>query len=126
MKGIILAGGNGTRLYPTTQIQNKGLLPVYDKPMIYYPLCTLIENGVNDICLITSPEHMNNYKNLFKNNRLLSDKSFLTMDIILENIFEKKKINNLIQIGANDGDRFDILNYYFWHRLIFFIIIKTI
>ena len=67
MKGIILAGGNGTRLYPTTQIQNKGLLPVYDKPMIYYPLCTLIENGVNDICLITSPEHMNNYKNLFKN-----------------------------------------------------------
>ena len=69
MKGIILAGGNGTRLYPTTQIQNKGLLPVYDKPMIYYPLCTLIENGVNDICLITSPEHMNNYKNLFKNIR---------------------------------------------------------
>ena len=67
MKGIILAGGNGTRLYPTTQIQNKGLLPVYDKPMVYYPLCTLIENGVNDICLITSPEHMNNYKNLFKN-----------------------------------------------------------
>ena len=69
MKGIILAGGNGTRLYPTTQTQNKGLLPVYDKPMIYYPLCTLIENGVNDICLISSPEHINNYKNLFKNIR---------------------------------------------------------
>ena len=51
-------------------------------------------------------------KNLFKNNRLLSDKSFLTINIILKNIFEKKKINNLIQIGANDGDRFDILNYY--------------
>ena len=51
-------------------------------------------------------------KNLFKNNRLLSDKSFLTMNMILKNIFEKKKINNLIQIGANDGDRFDILNYY--------------
>ena len=51
-------------------------------------------------------------KNLFKNNRLLSNKSFLTINIILKNIFEKKKINNLIQIGANDGDRFDILNYY--------------
>jgi glucose-1-phosphate thymidylyltransferase len=67
MKGIILAGGNGTRLYPTTQIQNKCLLPVYDKPMIYYPLCTLIENGVNDICIITSPEHINNYKKILKN-----------------------------------------------------------
>ena len=67
MKGIILAGGSGTRLYPTTQIQNKGLLPVYDKPMIYYPLCTLIENGVNEICLISSPEHINKYKKIFKN-----------------------------------------------------------
>ena len=67
MKGIILAGGNGTRLYPTTLIQNKGLLPVYDKPMIYYPLCTLIENGVNDICLISSPSHINKYKKIFKN-----------------------------------------------------------
>ena len=67
MKGIILAGGNGTRLYPTTQIQNKCLLPVYDKPMIYYPLCTLIENGVNDICIISSPEHINNYKKILIN-----------------------------------------------------------
>jgi glucose-1-phosphate thymidylyltransferase len=67
MKGIILAGGNGTRLYPTTQTQNKCLLPVYDKPMIYYPLCTLVENGVNDICIISSPEHINNYKKILKN-----------------------------------------------------------
>jgi glucose-1-phosphate thymidylyltransferase len=67
MKGIILAGGNGTRLYPTTQIQNKCLLPVYDKPMIYYPICTLVENGVNEICIITSPEHINNYKKILKN-----------------------------------------------------------
>tara|TARA_B100000287_G_scaffold34642_1_gene31970 strand:- start:1926 stop:2780 length:855 start_codon:yes stop_codon:yes gene_type:complete len=67
MKGIILAGGSGTRLYPTTQIQNKGLLPVYDKPMIYYPLCTLIESGVKDICIITSPEQLNNYKKLLGN-----------------------------------------------------------
>ncbi len=51
-------------------------------------------------------------KNLFKNNLLISSKSFLTIDKILKNIFEKKKINNLIQIGANDGKRFDILNFY--------------
>ena len=67
MKGIILAGGSGTRLYPTTIINNKGLLPVYDKPMIYYPLCTLIENNIKDICLISSPDQINNYKKLFKN-----------------------------------------------------------
>ena len=67
MKGIILAGGSGTRLYPTTQIQNKGLLPVYDKPMIYYPLCTLIESGVKDVCIITSSEQLNNYKKLLGN-----------------------------------------------------------
>lgn len=74
MKGIILAGGKGTRLYPTTQIQNKGLLPIYDKPMIYYPLCTLIESGVKDICIITSPEQLNNYKKLFGNGSRLGIK----------------------------------------------------
>ena len=67
MKGIILIGGGGSRLYPTTLVQNKGLLPVFDKPMIYYPLCTLIENGIDDICLISSPEHINNFKKIFKN-----------------------------------------------------------
>lgn len=69
MKGIILAGGSGSRLYPTTLTQNKGLLPIYDKPMVYYPLCTLIENGIKDICLISSPEYINEYKKVFKNSR---------------------------------------------------------
>ena len=95
LKGIVLAGGNNTRLYPLTRCISKHLIPVYDKPMIYYPISVLMLAGIKDILIITRPDEMN----LFK--KLLGDGSQLGLKFEYEKQRKPRGIAESLIIGED-------------------------
>lgn len=136
MKGIILAGGSGTRLYPTTKVISKQLVPIYDKPLIYYPLSVLMLTGIKDILIISNNEYINLYKKLFEDGSKLGlnisykiqdepkglaeafiiGEEFIGNDnvalILGDNLFHGQGFSDVLKKGANLDQGALIFGYY--------------
>ncbi|MGW5481500.1 glucose-1-phosphate thymidylyltransferase RfbA [Streptomyces sp. NPDC004008] len=116
MRGIILAGGSGTRLRPLTSVHSKQLLPVYDKPMIYYPLSVLMQAGITEILVISAPEHLDSYR------ALLGDGERLGVSLAYTVQRKPGGIAEALVIGGPFADGQDIClilgdNIFYGHRL---------
>ena len=125
MKGIVLAGGAGTRLYPLTRVTSKQLLPVYDKPMIYYPLSTLMLAGIRDILIISTPEDTPRFEALLGDGSLFGislqyavqpspdglAQAFVAM-VLGDNIFYGNGFTKLLREAAENKGRATVFGYY--------------